>query len=281
MNPETTTQTWKSYVWRIAAVVGVLLAIYLIALAISEFASIKYVGRTHIGPSTISVQGKGEKSVQPDIAVFTYSVSEQAKTVAEAQTKATAKTNKVLEALKANGVEDKDITTVSYTINPEYTTTQTPCFDAPVSAGSVRSIAGCTNSNTSLKGYVVAQSVEVKVRQLENAGKLFETVGSLGVQNVYGLSFSVDNPEEVRAEVRSLAIEDAKKKAEKLARDLGVDLEKIQYFYEDQGYPQPMYESYARDAMSAKGGVMMNQAPQIPSGEQKVVSNVTITYEIE
>lgn len=270
-----TTNTWRANAWKTGVVVGVILAIYLVALAINEFAAIKYVGRSMVQPSTISVSGKGETTAKPDVAVFTYAVSEEAKTVAEAQDKSTAKTNKVLAALKANNVEDKDIKTTSYTINPEYTSKIVSCFDGPD-----RPIPGCTSSQSVLKGYVVAQSIEVKVRDIAAAGKLFETVGSLGVQSVYGLTFSVDEPESLKAEARAKAIEDAKTKAQQLAKDLGVKIKKISYFYEDSGaYP---YAEAMNMSMSAKADVgMMRTAPSIPTGEQKITSNVTITYEIE
>ena len=262
-------------VWKIGAIVGALLAIYLLALAITQFKSTKSAGRNNMPPSTITVNGKAERSIKPDIAVFSYAVSEEGKTVEEAQTKATTKANKALDAVKGNGVDtDKDLTTTSYNIEPIYATAVTPCFDSPTR------ISGCGSSQQVLKGYRVSQTSEVKVRDLAKAGKLFETVGTLGVQNVYGLNFSVDNADDVKAEIRSEAIADAKEKAKILARDLGVELSRVNYFYEDQPY-QP-YADY-RSASVAKGGEMMlqNAAPEIPSGEQKLVSSVSITYEIE
>ncbi len=267
---------WKGLVWKIAAVVGVIFAIYLIALAITQFKSIESAGRNNMPPSTITVNGKAERSVKPDIAVFSYSVSEEGKTVEEAQNKATTKANKALDAIKAQGVDtEKDLTTTSYNIEPVYTTSFTPCFDAPGRT------AGCGTSQQVLKGYRVSQTSEVKIRDLAKAGKLFETVGTLGVQNVFGLNFSVDNVDDVKAEIRSEAIADAQAKAKTLARDLGVELERINYFYEEQ--PYPIYAEYARSASVGKGGDMMQQnaAPEISSGEQKIVSSVTITYEIE
>ncbi len=78
-----------------------------------------------------------------------------------------------------------------------------------------------------------------------------------------------------------MAIDDAKEKAESLSKDLGVKLVRIISFYEnsnDGGYPYPMYAE-----SKAIGGDMAvtNVAPSLSTGENKIMSNVTITYEIK
>jgi uncharacterized protein YggE len=223
--------------------------------------------------NAITVNGKGETVSIPDVATFSFSVTENAKLVDEAQEKATTKINNTLKALRDGGVEEKDIKTISYNINPHYEYNQPVC---PLGAYS------CPTGKQTLTGYDVSQTIEVKIRDLKKAGALFSTVGSMGVQNVNGLSFAIDDIESVKAEARELAIENAQEKAQLLSRQLGVRLVRITSFY-DQSDEQ-IY--YGRDMLmnEAYGGVKTAIAPaalpEIPAGEQKITSRVSITYEI-
>lgn len=99
---------------------------------------------------------------------------------------------------------------------------------------------------------------------------------------ITGLDFVVDDIEKVKAEAREKAVADAKAKAKVLSKTLGVKLDTIVNFYEngDGAYPI-MY----RSEMSADTKVMnagsVSVAPSLPTGENKVISNVTITYEVK
>jgi uncharacterized protein len=259
----------KQRAWQVGTAVGVLLAVFLLAVSIKEIKSIKYVGNDTPTYTTITVNGKGEAVAIPDIATFSFSVTEKADTVEKAQAMTTEKTNSALDAIKAQGVAEKDIKTLSYSINPSYEYTQGVCNEFR-----------CLPGKSVLTGYEVSQTIEIKVRELANAGKLFETIGSLGVQNVAGLSFSVDDIDTVKAEARTEAIANAKEKADKIAKDLGVKIVRIIGFYDssdDPVYPYAM--GYGAD-MAVKSEVAQ-RAPEIPQGEQTYISNVSVTYEIK
>lgn len=248
-----------------------ILTIFLVILSIKEIKSIGYVGKDAPIYNTISVNGKGETVSIPDVATFSFSVNETAKTVAEAQTKATDRTNAALKAVRDAGVEDKDIKTTSYSINPHYDYQDGVC-----------TTGYCRPSKSVLTGYDVSQSVEVKIRDLAKAGAIFSTIGSLNVQNVNGLSFAIDDIEKVKAVARAKAITDAQAKAKELAKQLGVHLVRITSFYDSSDNPV-FYgrEGMGGDMMTLKAAVAPVAAPEIPTGEQKVTSNVTITYEIK
>ncbi len=258
----------KSNVWKAGFAVAILLAVFLLILSIKEIKRIPYVGRDVPIMNAITVSGKGEAVSVPNVATFSFGVTETAKTVGEAQIQATTKTNNALKALKDAKIEDKDIKTIAYTINPHYEYQNGPC-----------TVNYCQSGKSTLTGYDVSQTIEVKVRKLDDAGAIFTKIGELGVQNVSGLSFSIDDIETVKGQARELAIENAKQKAEDLSRKLGVKLVRITSFYDqtdDQVY-------YGRDAMmseSANVKVAAMPVPSIPSGEQKVTARVSITYEI-
>ncbi|HEY0907805.1 MAG TPA: SIMPL domain-containing protein [Candidatus Paceibacterota bacterium] len=249
-----------------AAIVLAILLIALVAVRIvRESKEISYVGAPENMQNMITVSGKGEVLATPDIATFSYTVSEEALVVSDAQKKATDKSNAILAQIKAAGIEDKDIKTTSYNIYPRYDYQSSSIY---------------VPGKQILAGYVVSQTVEVKVRKLETAGTLLTSIGEYGADNISGLSFSVDKQEDLMRDARDKAITDARDQAKKLANALGVRLGSITSFYESSPY-QPMY--YAKDAMIsasvANGGAAM--APELPAGESKIVSNVTITYSIK
>lgn len=262
----------KNNVWKVAYYVGILLAVFLAVISIKELKSISYVGDELNYVKQISVNGSGEIVVIPDIASFSFSVTENAKVIADAQSKASEKMNKVLDALKTEGVLETDLKTTSYSINPHYDYVQGACTNYI-----------CPPGKSVLNGYDVVQGVEVKVRDTKKIGKVLEILGSLNVQNINGPVFSVDDIKKVKEKARNIAIENAKAKAKELSDKLDVRLGKVTSFYDssdENGYPQ-----YERSAM---GGDMLYTAktsmaptPQLPQGEQKVVVNVSITYQIK
>jgi uncharacterized protein len=255
--------------WKVSVWVGIMLFVFLAVISIKELKSIDYVGLDTPITNTISVNGTGDAVSIPDIATFSFTVTETAKTVVDAQTLATNKINTALKAVKDAGVADKDIQTTSYNINPHYEY-QTPVCNTNY----------CPSGKSILTGYDVSQSIEVKVRDLGKAGSIFTSIGSLGVQNVNGLTFSVDKPEKVQAEARAKAITDAQTQAKELAKQLGVSLVRITSFYENNGVIRPMAYGIG-GATKTMAADSIEVAPSIPVGENKVTSDVTITYEIK
>lgn len=251
---------------KVALVLGVVLIALVAVKTITELKSMSYIGKSENALNVITVSGKGEVLATPDIASFSFSVTEEAASVGDAQAKATDKTNKILAQIKAAGVEDKDIKTSSYSIYPRYEYANAGIY---------------TSGTRYLAAYVVSQSVDVKVRKIEDAGKILSGIGEFGAENVSGLSFSVDQQDELARDAREIAIKDAREQAKVLAKALGVNLGRITTFYESAPYqPYPVY--YGKDMiMSASGSARVEAAPELPAGESKIVSNVTITYEIK
>lgn len=234
-------------------------------LVVKTFGTLNDIDNTAV-QNTITVSGKGETFAVPDIATFTFSVVEEAKTFAEAQKKSTDKNNAAIKYLKNAGIADKDIKTENYSGNPKYEYNQVVCIKYP-----------CPSSQN-LVGYEVSQTISVKVRNTDKAGEILSGVGALGVSNISGLTFTVDNDDVLKSEARSKAIEDARSKAERLVKDLDVRLGKVVSFSEDTGgYPYPVY------AMESKAVGMGGGAPATPTiatGENKITVNVTVTYKI-
>jgi hypothetical protein len=250
-------------------ILAIVLAVFVGVKTIGALKEYSYIGKDVPAMSVVSVVGKGEISVKPDVASFVYSVTEEGKTAGEAQDKVTKKSNAAIDALKNAGIEEKDIKTVSYNIYPRYDYVQAACTQY-----------SCPPGKSVIAGYEVSQSVEVKVRNIEKAGDMLALVGGLNISNVSGLSFVVDDMDGLKAEVRKQAIIDAKEKAKVLAKELGVKFDTIISFYENNGDAYPMaeraYDSYGAGMMSST-----KVSPDLPVGENKLTSQVTITYSIK
>jgi uncharacterized protein YggE len=260
----------KKRLYNAVLVVVVLLGVFLAVKSLNALKEASYIGKGVYPSNVISVTGTGEVLTVPDIASFSFSVVEQGKTVKEAQDKATKKINSIIDAVKGMDVAEKDIKTIGYNSYPKYEYTNSYCTNGY-----------CPPSRENLVGYEVSQSIEVKVRKTDTAGDVLTAVGGLGAGNISGLNFVVDDLEKAKAEARDLAVADAKEKAKVLAKSLGIKLDSIVNFYESGDYPPIIYGMGGEMKAQSVSMDAANFAPQVPTGENKIISNVTITYEVK
>ncbi len=261
-------QEQKTNIYRGLMVLLVVLSAYFAVRALSEFRAYGMMGGSD--SRTITMTGTGEVTAIPDIASVYFSINKEAKTVKVAQDAVAEVEGKVLAFLKEQGIEDKDIKASSVSFNPKYAyPTRSICneFSCPPYPG-----------NSVIVGYEASESITVKIRNTDDAGKIIEGLGALGVSSLNGPNFTIDDEDGLKAEARKQAIDEARVKAEILAKDLGVRLGKVAEFNESGNYP--MY--YGRDAMMTS--VMPESAPkamELPKGENTIRVDVTITYEIK
>ena len=250
------------------ALVGTLSILTLFLLA-QTMATAEGFGRSGVpATDTITVQGSGQATLPPDVARVSFTVENTAATVVKAQEETTKQTNAALEFVKTQGVAEKDVKTLSYNISPEYSYPN-PCIPGAL----------CPEYSRAPKvtGYRVAQTVQVTVRDLSAVGTLVGGLGELGVQNVNGPAFALDDSTAGYNAARADAIKKAKAQAKMLAEELGVRLGKIVNFSESSGgYPYPMAYGMGGDMMALKA----EASPNIPVGENTYDASVSITYEI-
>jgi hypothetical protein len=255
---------------KVGAAALAMLALFLLIQSVKALKEFRYVGSGVSASNTISVSGMGEVFAVPDRATFSVTVREEAADVAMAQEAATEKANAIIAYLKGEGVEEKDIKTVFYNVNPKYEYSQGVCTQY-----------SCPPSRQTLVGFEVYQSLEVKVQDPKKAGDLLSGVGGKGASEVSGLSFTIEDEDELKAEAREMAIAEARKKADELASQLGVNVVRVVGFYEDSGGYMPYGKGgVAMDMAVRSETAMAAPAPDLPAGENKIVSNVQITYEI-
>lgn len=242
--------------YKILTVLAVIACVIGVIFAFNLFREGKLIGSS--ATNVISVTGKGEMDVKPDMSSITLTVRENGKDTKEGENKISIKTTKFLASIKSL-IEEKDIKTESYNSYPRY--------------------AYPANQIAKIDGYEVTQSITLKVRDVKNVGKVLELISASGINEVTGPNYEIDDIEKYKSDTRALAIKDAKEKAEVLAKQLGVDVVRIVNFSEGSDYVQPMY---MRGDMMMKAAMQDSApAPQLPVGENKVTSNVTITFEIK
>ncbi|OGZ19081.1 MAG: hypothetical protein A2175_02045 [Candidatus Nealsonbacteria bacterium RBG_13_42_11] len=241
--------------------------IVLMALFVSliVWISINIQEKVKTTENTITVSDTGTVYVKPDLALATASVITEKKTVAEAMNENTKKMNAVIEAVKAEGVESKDLKTTTFNISPRY-----EWYEASEIYPSGRRV---------LVGYEVTQSLEIKIRSLEKIGDIIAKATDAGANDVSNLQFTVDKQDEIKKQARDQAIEKAKAKAKDLASQLGIKLVRISSFSESGVIPY--YYGLEKAMSSGLGGGEEAPSPQIETGENKIEVTVYLTYEIK
>ncbi len=259
----------KDHFFGMASIFLIVATVFLGALLVKGFGGDK-IDAT---PS-ISVSGKGEVYAVPDVALVTFSIREEAKTSKEATDKLTTKEDAALAFLKSKGIEEKDIKTLWFNTYPKYEYTRSTSICTP---------EWCPPSDGKqvVVGYEATENIQVKVRDVDTAGDIISGLTEVGINEVNGPEFSVDDPESLKEEARRLAIEDAKARAEILKKDLGVRIVRIISFSEGGDYP--IYYGAAMGGDMVRMDTKEESAPELnlSTGEQKITSNVTIVYEIK
>lgn len=243
--------------------VGVLLVygiFYLGTLVRNNIKKYYYIGQADKMERILMVAGYGKVTGNNDIAVTTIGYSTTDKDMAKAQGDNKKVMDQVFADLKKLAVADADMQS-NYTVYPEYNFTQ--------------------DKGTELKGYKVTNQVTIKIRDLAKISQILGLAGKYGANEVNGLSFTIDDPENLKAQAREKAVADAKAKALKLAASLGVRLGNVISYSEYEAGPE-YYPKFASsnmmvDGMGAGGGV----APaQIAAGANDVAISVNLNIEM-
>ncbi len=199
----------------------------------------------------ITVVGTGEAKATPDRATVQLGVQSEAATAREALTANSTSMTGLIEQLTQLGIAASDIQTSNFNISPTY-----------------------SDDGRTVSGYQVTNMVSVIIRDVGAAGDLLDKVVSAGANAVYGIGFSIDNPQALQAAARDAAIADARARAQAMATAAGGSVGQILTLSETIDSPPPVLMQRAEAAMAA------DAAPPIQAGEQAVSAQVQITYEL-
>ncbi|GGE40982.1 SIMPL domain-containing protein [Agaricicola taiwanensis] len=205
---------------------------------------------------TLTINGEGTLTAAPDRASISSSVVTEGKTAREALDANTAAMTQVMQSYKDAGLEDRDIATSGFTIQPRY--------------------ADRKNNNEAprITGYEVRNSVTIRVRDLTRLGDILDKAVTSGANHFNGLSFEISDADRKLDDARKAAFADAKRKAELYAAAAGARLGRVVDMSESgSNRPMPMMMR----AEFAKAAAPVPIAP----GESEVQVNVNVTFELE
>jgi uncharacterized protein YggE len=205
---------------------------------------------------TINANGTGEVYLVPDLAYVYVGVRVDADEVSAALNTSNVQAGKVADAVKALGVETKDIQTTNFNVYPM--TDYGP------------------DGTITRKYYVVENTIFITVRDLAKLGTLLDSVVRSGANTFNGISFDVSDKDKALSQARDLAIADARAEAEGIASAAGVKLGDLQTVnVSTSGGTVPIYEG--------KGGGARNAASTVPvsAGQLLITVSANLTYEIK
>jgi uncharacterized protein YggE len=210
---------------------------------------------------TITVVGQGSVRTEPDVARVSIGVETAAETVSEAVAENEAKMASILTALEGVGIPAEDIQTTHYSVQLER-------YPEPMPR------VADTESGEAKPQYRVSNMVNVTVRDLDKVSEALDVVIEAGANNIWGVSFGLEDPAAAQADARSKATANALERAEALAELSGVELGPVMSISEVIGggaVPMPMLT-----AERAAGG-----AGPISPGEVEVSYQLQVAYFIE
>lgn len=205
---------------------------------------------------SMSVSGRGEVYLIPDIAYINIGTRSEALEVATALTENNKQAQSISSILSEMGIDPLDIQTTAFNVYPFQN-------------------YGMDGQPTELK-YVVENTVNVKVRNLNSLGEVLDAVVKSGANQIYGITFDVEDRKQAEADARRLAIQDATEKAQELAGLTGITLGEIMNVsVYSNGSPQPVYD--------AKGGgyAMPQSAAPIAAGQMIITADASLTYALK
>ena len=198
-----------------------------------------YSAQSGIANSGIWVTGQATLEIPADVAQVSIGVESRETTVSAARQNAAAAMEKVLSAIKENGVSEDDIVTTNFNIYP-----QTIWVEVSDALG--------RHSEPRITGYTVSNTVQITVRDIDNLSPVVDTAATAGgdLIRINSIQFTVDDSSAFGAQMRQQAAADALAKADVYARAMGVTLGQLVYLTEI-GSDVPMARSFPQAEMAA------------------------------
>jgi uncharacterized protein len=242
--------------------IGVLLAVFLLLAAVSQAMGISR--NTSKPPEkTLPISAEGKVTATPDLATITVGILSQGATAREVQDASARQIKQIIEFAKKQGITDTDIQTAQNGLYPNQ---------------------DYRDGKAIITGYQANYTITLKVRGVDriknDMGNIISGVTDNGANQINGVYFSIDKPDELQQQAQQLAIENAKKKAKALADTSGLKLGRIISISDNGGgggYPI----SYAVDSVGRGGAEKLSIAPSIEPGLQDIVANMSVVFELK
>lgn len=205
----------------------------------------------------LNISAQAEARRVPDVATLSAGVVTQAVDGNTAMRENAVQMDKVMAAIKAAGIAERDIQTSGINLNPQYRYVE--------------------NEPPKITGYQANNTVSLKVRDITKLGKVLDSLAAQGANQINGPSFEIDQPEPVYDEARLAALKKAQARAETYAKSLGLRVRRIVSISEgNQGGFRPMPMMAMAAGRSAKAEMDTSVSP----GETTVSVNLDVVFEL-
>jgi Uncharacterized conserved protein len=227
----------------------------LLALALSAPAAAQSPGAPLLPPDAtlLSVSAQAEASRAPDIATVSAGVVTQAADGNTAMRQNAEQMNRVLAAIRAAGVADRDVQTSGINLHPQYRYEE--------------------NQPPRITGYQASNTVNVKLRDVAKMGKVLDALVASGANQINGPSFGIDNAEPLYDQARVEALRRARDRADTYAKALDLRVRRIVSISEGgAAMPVPMPRMAAMKAEAYD--------TPVAAGESSVSVNLDVVFEL-
>lgn len=206
--------------------------------------------------NVIRVDSREQVKVEPDMAEIIYSVYSQASDAQTCQTQNSKDLDNVLVLLKAQGIEDKNIQTTNFGLNPVYD----------------------WEAGKTITGYEMTTDITVSNVSIDKVGNLLSESVDAGINSISSVTYKSSKYDEAYQQALSKAIEAAKVKAGVMAEAGGCKLGKVAGI-EEFGSNQVARASYAAGKMAQNEMGMADMA--VKPGEIEIEANINVEFIIE
>ncbi len=210
------------------------------------------------GVPRLTVTGSATVSIDADYATIELGTVTRGESAQEAQRENDKIMTEVIAALKELGIKEEDIRTSNFSVHMEQ------ADYAPYSEA------------RALPPYVVNNMLNVTIKDLSLVPKVIDTAASKGVNNVYSLIFQASKNAEANKQAITLAVKDARARAEIMAEAAGKTLGELREMSIPSDYG-PMYAAKENLAMAVGG----DAGTPIISGKVSVYAEVTMVFELK
>ncbi|MDO8964178.1 MAG: SIMPL domain-containing protein [Coriobacteriia bacterium] len=198
---------------------------------------------------TVTAVGTGTGKAAPDTAELSFGVTVSGKTNTAAMDAAGKAGNKIVEALKAGGLDATEIRTDRINLFP------------------------MTDAKGATTGYQANVTVRVKTKKIDKVGELTSAATAAGATDISGPDFALADANTARLDAIDKAMADAKARAAAMAKAAGRTLGEVVSVTESGvSQPGPMFDSVA----AAKGGGVT--APPIEPGQVESQIQLTVVF---
>ena len=207
---------------------------------------------------TVNVTGNAQVILTPDIAYISIGVHTEAQSAQEAVTGNSTQSQAVIDAIKAQGVDAKDIQTTNFSVYQQ-------------------DKYGPNGENLGTF-FMVDNTVYVTMRDIQKIGSILDASVGAGANSIYGITFDVLDKETALTTGRDQAMADAKSQAEQLAQAAGATLGPVQSISYYSSAPTPIY--YDNKGVGGGGASPAVSVPVAP-GQLTLTVSVSVAWELK